>query len=401
MEGSLDEKESDLRWVGFMDEERGGSVSEGLGREESKRKKWGEGDRFGMGFRFSDKDRAALRWLAEQGTASVEQLWWAAWKSEVSSSASYADERLRKLAVGGFIKRERVYGSGRTNYIITERGMREVKESDPDRADYYPAVPRKIDVREYGHTMALNWCRIFLEKAGEGLVRHWMSDRAVRSWVSRGESRGQVLDWGREIERISPDACFEYMGKRWLLEYEGTQKNKTRYQEKALELPYRSTSAVRGVLFIAATEKLKGVLWEHFRHRECRCFTFDELKEGHVIGYLRESHALDERRGIELLEARAKEALLLRDQIAKLRQEKGELERRMVKASADIETARAACAEYGRRLFKSESRKQELLEGLKEREYEAQGVYRESTKLDQELSVALNRLGEAERMLRR
>jgi hypothetical protein len=63
----------------------------------------------------------------------------------------------------------------------------------------------------------------------------------------------------------------------------------------------------------------------------------------------------------------------------------------MVKASADIEAARVACEEYGRRLFKTESRKQELLEGLKERECEAQGIYRESTKLDRELGVALNR----------
>jgi hypothetical protein len=44
-----------------------------------------------------------------------------------------------------------------------------------------------------------------------------------------------------------------------------------------------------------------------------------------VIEYLRERHALDERREIELLEAKAKEAVVLRDQITRLRREKGEL----------------------------------------------------------------------------
>ena len=366
--------------------------SRGDEKEEKKRRMRGEGDRFGMGFRFSDKDRKALRWLAEQGTASVEQLWWSAFKSETSSSPNYADERLRKMAVGGFIKRERVFGSGRTNYIITDRGMREVKESDPDRADFYPAVPRKIDVREYGHTMALNWCRLFLEKDGLGQVQYWMSDRAVRSWIARRENKGSMSDWSREIARISPDACFEFMGSRWLLEYEGTQKNKTKYQDKARALPYGRTGAVRGVIFIAATAKLKLTLESYFKVYECKCFTFDELKEGKVISYLREKHASDEKQAQERLETKAKEVLAIREEIARLKLQKNEAELKVLEAHRDIEAAKDACTEYCRRFFKTESGHQDLLKILKDREIAAIHMDRECRNLDLELTKAIKRL---------
>lgn len=71
------------------------------------RKKRGEGARFRKRFVFTERDQKALKWIAEQGVATVEQLWWAVWKNAESKSSKYAEERLRDMARGGYIKRER------------------------------------------------------------------------------------------------------------------------------------------------------------------------------------------------------------------------------------------------------------------------------------------------------
>ena len=364
--------------------------------EKKERRKKGDGKRFGMGFVWGEKDRKALRWLAEQGTASVEQLWWAGWKSEKSRSPNYADERLRKIATSGFIKRERVFGSGRTNYIITDLGMREVKEADPDRTDFYPATPRRVDLREYGHTMALNWCRLYLETEGAGQIKNWMSDRAIRSWTAKREHQGAVPDWCREIGRVSPDACFEYLGQRWLLEFEGTQKNKGKYQDKARSLPFGKTPSIRGVIFIAATEKLKNTLDQHFSFYEGESFTLDELKEGKVITYLIDTVHGDEKQQRDRVEAKAKECVVLRKNIERIMAEKKSVELLILNAKQEIQKAKEACVEYGRRLISFQEKRDELSSVLASRDEVLWRLSRQASQLDRELADTEDRLKRAE-----
>lgn len=255
------------------------------GKKRARRKK-GEGLRYDKAFRFTDRDKKALKWIAEQGTATVEQVWCAVWKDAESKSSKYSDERLRAMAKGGYIKRERVFGSGTTNYLITQKGRYLVEETFPDRKEFFPPVPRRIDSGQYGHTMALNWCRIYLEK--DPNVANWMSDRAVQSWLKRREYKGSLGDWMRDIDKVSPDACFEYRGERWLFEYEATQKNKTKYEEKAETLPWWGDETIQGVIFVAATGNLKAILEKHFesKYRAFVIFTLDELKQGVVLSYL-------------------------------------------------------------------------------------------------------------------
>jgi hypothetical protein len=238
------------------------------------------GTKYGKRFIFTERDQKALKWIAEQGVATVEQLWWVAWKDEESKSSKYADERLRVMARGSYLKRERVFGSGATNYIVTQKGRDLVDEAYPDRKAFLPPVPKRVNDGQYRHTMALNWCRVFLEKDDQ--VTHWVSDRAIQSWLKRRKSEGSLEDWIREIERISPDACFKYQGERWLFEYEATQKNKAKYQKKAEAISWSD----HRVIFVTATSGLKAILAKYFK-RGCIIFTLDELKQGKVTAFLK------------------------------------------------------------------------------------------------------------------
>jgi hypothetical protein len=160
----------------------------GIERKIVARKKRGEGFRYGKRFVFTGRDEKALKWIAEQGVATVDQLWWAVWKNAESKSSKYAEERLRDMAKGGYIKRERVFGSGTTNYIVTQKGRYLIDESYPDRKDFLPPVPKRVNDGQYGHTMALNWCRAYLERDPQ--VINWMSDRAIQSWLKRRDNEG-------------------------------------------------------------------------------------------------------------------------------------------------------------------------------------------------------------------
>jgi hypothetical protein len=132
--------------------------------------------------------------------------------------------------------------------------------------------------------MALNWCRVFLEKDNQ--VQNWMSDRAIQSLVKRKDLNRDLWQLMREINQISPDAFFVYRGEMWLFEYEATQKNKTKYEHKAKSLVWFNTKDICWVIFVAATSGLKAILQTHFSHQRCVFFTFEELKQGKVNQFL-------------------------------------------------------------------------------------------------------------------
>lgn len=244
------------------------------------------------------RDLAALKWLAEQGVATIEQLWEAAWKTEESKSHRYAEERLRKMAVGGWVQSERVFGSGTANYRITPKGRKSVIESYPDLADFFPPAPKKINDFYYKHNMSLNWCRVYLQCPE---IQRWQSDRAIRALFKKGKYSAES-ELGTAITKISPDALFYYHDQLWLLEYEGTQKNQTKYKEKAektARIDFYSSyysgpkTEIQGILFIAATPGLKAILQKHFKEKRTFVFTIDELKAGAVRGLLEKTWALE------------------------------------------------------------------------------------------------------------
>lgn len=347
--------------------EEGLKVESEIGREERvqdrEKKKRGHGARFGKRFVFTDRDKKALKWIAEQGVGTVEQLWWAIWKSEGSKSAKYAEERLRDMAKGGYIKRERVFGSGTTNYLITQKGRFSVEESYPDRKEFLPPVPRRVNDGQYRHTMALNWCRIYLEQDDQ--LKNWMSDRAVQSWLRRREGKGSMGDWLWKIDQISPDACFEYGGERWLFEYEATQKNKAKYQEKAIALPFRSNELIEGIIFVAATPGLKEILEKYFSSMACVIFTREELKQGKVITFLRDQKEKKESSSRKLKEEQRARVPGLRFELGKLEESRKALSSQIRNAEIENRAAISDLERFERGFFKTTGNREMLSERLK------------------------------------
>lgn len=199
-----------------------------------------------------------------------------------------------------------------------------------------------------------------------------MSDRAVQSWLKRREYKGSLGDWIRDIDKVSPDACFEYQGERWLFEYEATQKNKTKYEEKAKVLPWSSSETIRGVIFVAATSGLKAILAKHFRHGECVIFTREELKQGKVTSFLKatwEKQEEEQRERERYYEQKKREAEAqlpgLKTKLNALEITRGHLKDEIQDAERDCENAASALSRFEHGFIKLPGQRESLEEKVR------------------------------------
>jgi hypothetical protein len=75
----------------------------------------------------NERDIRGLKWLSEQGAATIEQLWRAVWKLQDSDSSNYAYRRTRNLFDAGFVKVVKSPTSGKTFYAITGKARATVR----------------------------------------------------------------------------------------------------------------------------------------------------------------------------------------------------------------------------------------------------------------------------------
>jgi hypothetical protein len=185
-------------------------------------------------------------------------------------------------------------------------------------------------------------------------------------------TKGSLGDWMGDIDRISPDACFEYRGERWLFEYEATQKNKTKYEEKAEVLPWSSNRTIRGVIFVAATSGLKAILAKHFKHRECVIFTLEEIQQGKVTLFLkatREKQEEQERERERYYEEKKREAEAqlpgLKTKLNVLEITRGHLRDEIQDAERDCENAASALSRFEHGFIKLPGQRESLEEKVR------------------------------------
>jgi hypothetical protein len=116
----------------------------------------------------TERDRAMLAFAAEHRFVIAAQ---PAALLEVSVAA--AETRLRGLANGGYLSRQRKLAGEPSPYRITGEGLRAIGSSLP--------VPRPLNLALYDHDLGLGWLMVAARRGGYGPLGEVVSERRMRS----------------------------------------------------------------------------------------------------------------------------------------------------------------------------------------------------------------------------
>lgn len=193
----------------------------------------------------SDRDKKAVLFCAEQGFATVDQLWKIAWSNQRTSS--YAYERLLLLERNGFLKSIKISNSAIKVYRPTIQGRHFVSHLSET-----PLPLSDVPVSMALHQLDLNEVRIAIEKAGG------------QSWRS-SESLAIDPTFNKLGSRHTPDAL--YLSTKGILtavEYDRTLRKKERirerFQDYLTELMSPDRSFERLVYLVSPSMK---IVYEH------------------------------------------------------------------------------------------------------------------------------------------
>ena len=339
-------------------------------------------------FFLTKRDLRAIRWIAEQGIVTLDQVWRAVWKGESSKSSKYAEERLRGITQAGGLKRERVFGSGTSNYMATQKGITFLSGSGLDQSDWLriPPVLRKHDLVQYRHRMGLNECRLYLRS--QSAITHWVGERALVPYMNRYFKADTVS----YIRKVVPDAYFQYEGTRWLLEFELTQKNKKKYEAKNKKYRDLYYYSFRGVIFIAANESIKKVLDKNLERFSFGVFTLDELRDGKVELFLERVKRADEAKQIESKRKNMQEIDMAEQSHARLKREFLALKKDYDHKSNQSEIARQSLQGFENSIIKFPGRRETLTSDFEKARDEANLAYKKQEELEKELKFLNERI---------
>lgn len=338
----------------------------------------------------TQRDLRAIRWICEQGIATVDQVWMAIYKGEGSRSSKYAEERLRGLCKQGCLKRVRVFGSGATNYIGTIRGMNRLADlRDAQNRMYLPALPRRVNPVLYRHRMGLNLCRVFIETISR--VDFWVNDRSLVSYAEDHFLSNQL----RYLKSVLPDAYFQFQKSRWFLEYELTQKNKKKYQEKNTKYSSIDLYGIRGIIFIVETRAMERVLKSNYSGFTYEVFTLKELESGKVQKYLEHISEQD----YQMTQQRRRNASSELDECVRqsleIEEELKEVKEQLRLKQERVEQVKREKIAYSKRLIRFESTQKELKADLDRLERDISrlsGSVSELEEIKKSLKVRIERL---------
>jgi hypothetical protein len=163
------------------------------------------------------KDLKALQLVCDQGAVTLDQLWSFVWKVDDSASKKYAYSRTQTLIDHGLL---RVTYAPLTRYrflLSTAKGRNTVAS-----ATHKPVPDHCPRPAELLHAERLTDIRLLLTRSRR--LQDWQSDRVL--------VLNQVFPKDRFREYL-PDAVWvNHKGARVFVEYERTQKSKTRVQQK-------------------------------------------------------------------------------------------------------------------------------------------------------------------------
>ena len=182
--------------------------------------------------KITDRDIELLGWILEQKFMLEKQVRRVFWKG-ISQKSCAVSKRLNKLQGEGFLKvnKERMYGS--LVYLVTRRGVWQLKEFNRTRGLW---EVRDTDYSNYRHDLAVTGIRIMFHEWG---YTDWLSERVL---LRRNDLR-QV-----------PDGMIFHRDRYTAIEYESSQKSKRRYRK--IFIDYELDRRVDKVLYIVDTPEL-------------------------------------------------------------------------------------------------------------------------------------------------
>jgi hypothetical protein len=163
----------------------------------------------------SANDVGCLKFIGEQGTVTVNQIWRRN-GGEDRDSLRHLYRRVEGLIETGVLK-SFAEGKSHLRFLsLSRKGAELVHEMTGSPVPYPP--PPRVELR---HTVALTEFRLAATESGR--VSRWLSDRVLK--LSN--------DFPSRLGNYCPDAYWvTKSGKRIFLEYERTRKTKARRQEK-------------------------------------------------------------------------------------------------------------------------------------------------------------------------
>ena len=206
------------------------------------------------------RDVSAMQWVAEQGAMTVEQLWRAVWWSEKSRGPRYAYERVLFLERAKLLERIKTPFYSKAHYRLTHSGYQFVSGSSSSRL-----IPsQKTPPQEIPHVHVLTEMRLTAVRVKK--AKAWTTDRMLAIDPSFPKER---------LDVTLPDAIWvtQETGRRIAVEYERTQKERSRVRHKVDALsremarPDRLFDLVLWVAEPGAYQNLKGILGSHPNQR--------------------------------------------------------------------------------------------------------------------------------------
>ncbi len=178
----------------------------------------------------TDRDRALLAFAAEHRFVTAGQV---SVLLDVTEAA--ADARLRALAGGGYLRRERKLHREPPSHQISRDGLRVIGSDLP--------TPRKLDLATYHHDAGLAWLMLAARRGRFGPVREVVSERRMRSHDGRTQDR--AARYGVRLGGLGP-------GGRERLHYPDMVLLTASGHRVAFELELSSKSADRRERIIGA-----------------------------------------------------------------------------------------------------------------------------------------------------
>lgn len=209
------------------------------------------------GFRLTDRDYELFGFLLDQKFASLEALYFRFFDSRsvavepMPENLRVARQRLGILKRAGLVSTERVYSDPKSLFLLTELGHHVFKMRRDEAA--YAAPSLFVDFRNYEHDMAVNYCRIAIERTSKS--SQWFSERRLRMHGFLVPGINERLP-----QSIVPDGIFiSSKGERIAFELEYTHRKKSRYEFKCEQ--YKTVMSgerplIHRVLFVGGNERV-------------------------------------------------------------------------------------------------------------------------------------------------
>lgn len=182
--------------------------------------------------KITSRDLDLLGWILEQKFMTEKQVRAVFWK-EVSEKSCETYKRLNELQKGGFLKTEKKRTHTNEIYLVTKKGIGQLKEFNRDRG---LCELSDESYSNYRHDLAVTDIRILFHKLG---YSYWLSERVL----SRREGLRRV-----------PDGMIFNNNKYIAVEFESSQKSKRRYRE--IFYNYQLDNQVDKVLYIVNSPEL-------------------------------------------------------------------------------------------------------------------------------------------------